>query len=152
MNTNVRRLARAAVVAMSVPAVVVVGAASAQAKLVVPTLTATPPLAAPQMTLSIIEVHGVGFHVCGFGSTPGVADYDLGITGTRADGSVINLSASHTGTSWTTGNCLDVTENLTISGEFNVTYTISATAASRAAVALGGGTWDLGHEQSWDTA
>lgn len=144
--TITRCVARVAAIAVPLAALVAVAAAPAQAGLVQPSLVA------PQMTLNIFEIRGVGFHVCGIGSTPASATYTLGITGVRADGSIINLGASHTGTSWTAGNCLDVTENLTLSGEFNVTFTVTATAASRAAVAVGGGTWDLAGEQSWDTA
>ena len=145
MKMTIKRcLARVAALTVPVAALVAVAGTPAHAGLVQPSLVA------PQMTLSIVDIHGVGFHVCGFGSTPATATYKLDITGARSNGSVISLSASHTGTS--AGNCLDVTEDLTPSGEFNVTFTVSATAASRAGVAVGGGTWDLAGEQSWDTA
>ena len=150
MNPTVRRAAaRLATVSVPIAAMVALAAAPAQAQLVVPP---TPSLVAPGITLQILEIDRVGFHVCAFTSTPLSATSSMTITGARSDGSVINLGASHTGTSWTTGNCLDVTENLTPSGEWQVLVTVSATAANREGAAAGGGTWDFAGEQSWDTA
>jgi hypothetical protein len=131
--------------------VMVAGPPAAAAEVAPPSLSA-PALTPAQMRLDIVDVRGIGFHVCAFGTAAAPGTWSLAADGARSNGTTLNVGASTYGTAWTTNNCIDVTENATLSGEFNVRFTFTPTSG-RPAVALGGGTWDLlGGEHSWDTA
>ena len=148
MRTSARRLTtRAAVITAPIVVSAALATTPATAGFV------TPSLVAPQMQLQILDVPGVGFHVCAYGSTTAPTAYQLSVTGQRSDGTTINLSTGYHGTSWRSGNRLQVTENLAPAGNFTATYTITATSTNRAGIATGGGTWDpYTGEHSWDTA
>lgn len=151
LRTIATAAARAVAVTASTAAVLLALAGPAAATDVTAGRT-SPAVTAPAMRLDIFDIRAVGFRVCAIGSTTTPGTWQLAIDGARSDGSVITLSRSHYGTSWTTANCLDVLEYGTLSGEFQVRYTFSR-PGERPYVQLGGGTWDLlTGEHSWDTA
>lgn len=150
ITTTLRRTAaRIAAITLPAAAVVTLLGAPAQAKLNEPAILSTP-VAAPSLTITVVEIPATGFRVCvnGTSATPGEWAFD--VDGFRSDESLIQHSASGYGTTFNPP-CYTVTEDGTVAGEWHVL--LSHTRANVTYARGGGGTWDLQTgEHSWDTA
>ena len=152
MTARPRRLAaRFAALVLPVSGMLALAAAPAHAGTGVPGVLGAPSVSAPStMSIDIVEIPHVGFHICTTGIAARPGTWMLAVDGVRSTGSTIGASRSAYGASWTTNNCVDVTENLAPAGEFTLRFTFSDGDVTYARA--GGGTWDLVNgEHSWDT-